>query len=90
MITKAFLQIIQDLHNDYFAKFNAKFKPKDNLKIIRQTAIEATLNGLTEVGLQVGLTDGLQKILHQNITTGGSYAAMTEKLRDYMLTNDKR
>lgn len=79
---------IAELSNQYFSKVASEFSPKKALKVIRQTAIETTLNNLTEAGLQVGVTNGLQKILVQNITQGGSYADMTEQLRNYMLTNN--
>lgn len=79
---------IQDLHNAYFASFAAYYRPTVRLNVLKKTAIESTLNGLTEVGIQVGVTEGLRKILRTNISTGGSYAEMTHELRNYMLTND--
>lgn len=79
---------VSDLQHEYFKQFNANFKPKDTLKIIRKTAIEATINGLTSVGLEVGVTDGIKAILLRNIREGGSYAALTDQLRNHILSND--
>jgi hypothetical protein len=76
---------IQDLHNEYFAKFNAAFKPKQSLNVIKKTAIESTLNGLTETGVQAGVTEGLRGILLRNTQTSGSYSDMIDQLRNYML-----
>jgi len=76
---------IQQISNSYFAQFNAKYQPKATIKAIKQTAIESTLNGLFENGIQIGVTDGLRKILQTNINAGGSYVHLTDQLRDYML-----
>jgi hypothetical protein len=82
-------QDISELQNEYFASFNVKFKPKNILKVLTKTAIETTINNLTETGLQVGVTDGIRKMLSTNINAGGSYAALTEQLRNYVTTTDK-
>ena len=79
---------IQDLSNQYFSQFNAKFKPSATANGVKQTAIQSTLNGLFENGINTGVIDGLKKILQTNISAGGSYAHLTEQLRNYMLTND--
>jgi hypothetical protein len=80
---------IQNLHNDYFSKFAAAWKPTKALNVLKKTAIESTINNLTETGLQVGVTDGIRQILQKNVTAGGSYADLTEQLRNYMLTDNK-
>ena len=79
---------IQDLSNQYFSQFNAKFKPSATANGVKFTAIQSTLNGLFENGINTGVIDGLKKILQTNISAGGSYAHLTEQLRNYMLTND--
>jgi hypothetical protein len=79
---------IQDLSNQYFSQFNAKYKPSATANGVKQTAIQSTLNGLFENGINTGVIDGLKKILQTNISAGGSYAHLTEQLRNYMLTND--
>jgi hypothetical protein len=81
---KAFDQI-QSINQEYFSQFATKHKKKDVLKVIRDSAVETTLTNLTETGLSVGVTEGLRKILLDNVTTGGSYSDMTEKLRTYLL-----
>lgn len=86
---------IQDLHNEYFASFASKpamGKIKSNqraLNILKNTAIESTVNNLTETGLQAGVTEGLRRILLTNVNTGGSYADLTDQLRNYLTTDDK-
>jgi hypothetical protein len=76
---------IQNLHNEYFAQFNAAYKPRSGLQVIKKTALESTLNGLTETGIQAGVTEGLRRILLNNTSTGGSYSGMVDQLRNYML-----
>lgn len=79
---------VGDLNNQYFSSFNDKFKPTNTLPVIRQMAIEQTINDLVGQGLSSSVVDPIHSILKQNITTGGSYAQFTEELRNHILTND--
>lgn len=81
---------VQDLLNQYFSQF-AGYKNRNvsALKNLTKTAIETTINNLTETGLEAGVTDPLRKILFTNVNAGGSYADLTEQLRSYMLTDGK-
>lgn len=76
------------LNNAYFADFNKKFKPKRTLPIIRQLAVEQTLNDLIGQGMNSSVIDPIKQILNQNITTGGSYAKFQEQLRNHILSNE--
>lgn len=76
---------IQDLNTQYFSQFAATYRPVKVLNILKKTAIDSTLNGLTENGLSVGVIDGLSKVLQTNVNAGGSYADLTNQLRKYML-----
>lgn len=79
---------VSNLNNEYFAQFNNKFKPKKTLAIIKDLTVEATINDLVGQGLSSNIIAPIQKILQQNITTGGSYAEFQEVLRNHILTND--
>lgn len=84
---KSFVQSyndLQNIHNEYFSKFNAKWKPAKSLNILKNSAIETTINSFTETGIEVGVTDGIKKILLENITNGGSYFDLTEQLRKHI------
>jgi hypothetical protein len=80
---------IQQLHNDYFANINAAFTPFAGLNILKKTAVQATLNNLTEAGIDANVTGPLKKILMANMAAGGSYADLTDQLRTFMLGKDK-
>lgn len=79
---------ISNLNNSYFSQFNKKYKPKNTLPIIKQLAVESTINDLVGQGLSSNIIAPIQKILLQNITTGGSYANFQEVLRNHILTNE--
>jgi len=79
---------ISNLNNSYFRQFNEKYDPKNTLPIIKQLAIEAAINDLIGQGLVSNIIAPIQKILLQNITTGGSYANFQEVLRNHILTNE--
>jgi hypothetical protein len=79
---------VSNLNNDYFAQFNKKYKPKNTLPIIKQLAVESTINDLIGQGLNSNIIAPIQKILQQNITTGGSYANFQDVLRNHILSNE--
>ena len=80
--------VLDGSHLQYFAQFNQKFKPGKTLPFIRDMAVDKTLNDLLSQGLQSNVIDKIGAVLTNNITTGGSYASLTEQLRNAILTND--
>jgi hypothetical protein len=88
---KQFVQSYNDiaqLHNDYFANIAGNVSASKALDVLKKTAIETTLNSLTETGIDAYVTGPLKKILLANTQAGGSYADMIGQLRGYMLGKD--
>lgn len=81
-------ETISTLNLEYFQQFNKKYKPKNTLPIIRELAVETTVNDLIGQGMESSIIEPIRSILNQNITTGGSYAEFQDQLRDHILTND--
>lgn len=79
---------VSSLNNEYYSQFNRKYKPKNTLPIIKQLAVESTINDLVGQGLSSNIIAPIQKILQQNITTGGSYAKFQEQLQNHILQNE--
>lgn len=79
---------VSNLQNNYFAQFNHKFRPKQTLPVLKELVVEATINSLVGQGLQVNVIGGVEKILQQNITTGGSYSALQDVIRNHILSNE--
>lgn len=81
---------VQDIQNEYFSQFATKYKPKSKtLDILRQSAVETTLNGLLQTGIEVGVVDGIKEMLLKNISNAGSYVDLIEQLRSHILTDAK-
>ena len=78
---------VTKLQNQYFSTLVEKFKPNVLLNEIKKQSIEATVNSLTEAGISFSVTDQVQNILRQNITTGSSYSQMMSQMRDFITTN---
>lgn len=76
--------IVEGLQVNYFAAFNQKFKPSKTLPIIKQLSIDKTINGLLGQGLQAAIVDRVGDIIIQSATSGGSYASLTEQLREHL------
>lgn len=79
---------IGNLQQDYFKQFNQKFSPKKTLPLIKQIAIESTINDLVGQGMSNSVIEPVRTIILQNTTTGGSYAKFQEQLRNHILTNE--
>lgn len=80
--------IVEGLQANYFAAFNQKFKPSKTLPIIKQLSVDRTINGLLGQGLQAAIVDRVGDILIQSTTSGGSYASLTEQLREHLTKTD--
>jgi hypothetical protein len=76
---------ITKLQNEYWQSVEEKFTPRVLLKEIRKQAISDTVKGLTSSGIGGAISDQIATILRTNITTGGSYAQLTEQLREKVL-----
>lgn len=83
----AFDQIAK-LNNNYFSTLAVDFSPKPLLKEIRNQAVKWSVEALTESGISATFTQALDNILRKALTTGGSYADMTEEVRAYVLSSE--
>jgi hypothetical protein len=81
--------VVESLQQQYFADFNYKFKPTKTLPIIKEMAVDKTLNDLLGQGLQSNVIDRLHAILNDNVTTGGSYASLNEQLRSTIVGGEE-
>lgn len=76
---------ITGLQNDYWRSIEKQFKPKPLLQAIKDQAITDVVSKLTEAGIGANIADPITDILRTNITTGGSYKALTEQLRESLV-----
>lgn len=76
---------ITALQNAYWQSVETDFTPKPLLREIRQQTIADTIKNLTASGIGNAVADQIATILRTNITSGGSYAQLTEQLREKML-----
>lgn len=73
------------LQNEYWKGIEKTFKPKPLLKAIREQAISDTVQKLTDAGIGANIAEPISDILRTNITTGGSYKALTAQLRENLV-----
>lgn len=85
---KDFIQAFNDvtkLQNQYWQSIEKTFKPRALLKEIRIQAIDDTVKSLTASGIGSTIQEQIADILRTNITTGGSYAALNDQLRESLV-----
>lgn len=80
---------ISKLNQDYFNELVGDNGREAVLKAIKEQSIQSALASLTESGITANVTEEIQNILKNNITSGGSYNDLLKQLRDGILTNDK-
>lgn len=88
---KKFLQDfaqIATIQNQYFSTVANDFQPQNLLTEIKAQSIDATIDSLTEAGLNANLINPVHNLLMKNATTGGSYSDLSGQLRDYLKTSD--
>jgi hypothetical protein len=76
---------ITKLQNEYWQSVEDKFTPSPLLREIRKQSISDTVKNLTSSGIGAAVSDQIATILRTNITAGGSYAKLTEQLREKIL-----
>lgn len=81
---KAFNDVTK-LQNQYWQSVEKTFKPRALLKEIRTQAIDDTVKSLTASGIGSTIQEQIADILRTNITTGGSYAALNDQLRESLV-----
>lgn len=84
---KSFNEVTK-MQNQYWRGIESTFKPRPLLKEIRTQAISDTIKNLTESGIGATIQEQVGNILRTNITTGGSYAALTDQLRESLLNTE--
>lgn len=80
---------VEKIQNLYFSKLVSDYSPMAVLKEVKKQAVEQTVDQLTENGMARALKDDVTEILKVNITSGGSYADLTEQLRDKIVGNEE-
>ncbi len=76
------------LQNQIFAAAENSFTPPKFGKELMKQSIDDVVTKMTEKGITGNIGNAITDLLRQNITTGSSYASLTESLRE-MLTETK-
>jgi len=83
---------LQRLQNDFYSAnfpqqtLSARAKEKNDL--LRQMAVQNTMEALMGDGLKANVTDKLNDILLRAVTTGAKFADLQEELRGHLLGKD--
>ena len=95
MVSKEYLTDLRELAqnyiqatnaaNAYYKSVNDGFKESPYYRAIRDTAIENMFDSLTEKGINASVVKPLRDQLITAVTSGASYATMTENLRNSVI-----
>lgn len=77
---------VEKTANTYFGKLSSDFTPKKVLAEVKKQAINDAVEMLTENGISANVSVPLRDLIKTNITSGGSYATLTEQLREALLS----
>ena len=80
---------VEKIQNSYFSKLTSEFSPMKVLEEVKRQAVNDVADMLTENGMNVNIVDPIKQIIKTNITSGGSYAELTEQLRDKILGTEE-
>ena len=78
-------ETVENIQNVYFSKLSSDFTPMKVLAEVKKQAITDTAEMLTKNGVDVNFLNPIKEIIKTNITSGGSYAELTEQLRKEIL-----
>lgn len=83
--TKVFTEVT-NIQNRIFEQADFKFSPPKIGAELKKQSIEDVVTKMTETGISGNIGNAISDVLRQNITTGSSYASLTDTLRG-LLTN---
>jgi len=84
---KAFNDVTK-LQNEYWLSVEKEFEPTPLLREIKTQAIEDTVKSLSASGIGATIQEQITDILRTNITTGGSYSALNNQLREALVNTE--
>jgi hypothetical protein len=76
---------VSAVHNTYFSTLVKDFKPTKVLAEVKKQSIDATLNSLTEAGVNEYIGKKAGELLRTSITSGMKYADMVDSLRSFIV-----
>lgn len=79
-------ETVSQLQNDFWVAAESTFRPSGLLAEIKSQAVDDTVKTLTENGIPAQISDAITQLLQTSVTSGGSYADLTDQLRT-MLTD---
>ena len=74
-------------HKSFYSQF-PDFKPSPYYDMVKTTAMHNTIDALTEVGIKANVLNPMRNILLTAVTSGQSYASLTDTLRKEMIGED--
>lgn len=74
-------------YNSAFPEKTMGMNAKSRLELMRQVAVQNTIEGLTGAGLASNVTDPLNRILLRAVTSGEKYSDLTKELRDSIISS---
>lgn len=75
---------VEALQNEYYATLDPEFRQTTLLRTITSGAIDATLQSLTESGIQSQVISKVNDVLKQNIISQASYSSLVESMQLYL------
>lgn len=78
---------ITKLQSKYFEAASDKYSKPKVLEEIRNQSVNATLEYLTEAGINANVTQKVQDILRQNIVSGAKFTDLTKQLRSFIVND---
>ncbi len=85
---------IQDVQKAYYSGLQTKPLAKvknafERYDMVRKMSMDSVKNGLLRTGIEANITNKVSDILLKSITTGGSYADLTQDLTNFLTTNEQ-
>jgi hypothetical protein len=78
---------VAKLNDKYYSALSDNYTRPPIVAELQKQTIDATINSLTAAGISQSVTSKVQDILRVNITTGASYADLSQQLRDFLTQN---
>ena len=100
VLNKEYMRGVREVSNSFTSIYQAQMQSplipqkglsnsaKTKFELVKELALDNTISGLTQAGIEANVTDKISGIITRSITSGGMYADLVTEMTDLLRTDE--
>ena len=100
VLNKEYMRGVREVANSFNSIYQAQMQnplipqkglsnsAKTKFELVKELALDNTISGLTQAGIEANVTDKISSIITRSITSGGMYADLVTEMTDLLRTDE--